>query len=412
MLKVSNSWFCFIVSLFIFASTAESAEIWNQWRGPSRNGAIQDSTWSDSLSEDNLQETWSKEFGPSYSGPIVSQNLVFTTETKDSKFEVVTALDRNTGEKIWETQWEGAMMVPFFALANGSWIRATPALDENRLYVAGIRDVLICLDANTGEEIWNVDFPKSTKSKVPSFGFVSSPLVHKDAVYVQAGGGFVKLNKMTGDIIWNTLKDGGGMFGSAFSSPTISTIHGVEQLVVQTRTTLAGVSIEDGTVLWSEKIPAFRGMNILTPTVKDNLVFTSSYGGKSLLFEVNFSDERWSLNKKWEHKSQGYMSSPILIDNYIYLHMKNQRFCCLDLNTGKDLWTTKPYGKYWSMVENQGKILALDQRGDLMLIEASPEEFKLLSQTKVGDDSWAHVSIVGDEIFVRNLKELKKYKWK
>ena len=77
---------------------------------------------------------------------------MFTTETKDKKFEVVTAFDRKTGKELWRAQWEGAMTVPFFAKANGDWIRATPACDGESLFVAGMRDVLVCLDAQTGKE--------------------------------------------------------------------------------------------------------------------------------------------------------------------------------------------------------------------------------------------------------------------
>ncbi len=131
---------------------------------------------------------WRAELGPSYSGPIVSGDRVFTTETKDKKLEVVTAFDRITGRQIWRVQWEGAMTVPFFAKSNGDWIRSTPALDGDRLYVAGMRDVLVCLDAGNGNEVWRKDLAKELGTPLPDFGFVCSPLVDGEAVYVQAGG--------------------------------------------------------------------------------------------------------------------------------------------------------------------------------------------------------------------------------
>src|SRR6185369_8092553 len=104
------------------------------------------------------------------------------------------------------------------------------------------------------------------------------------------GGGFVKLIKKTGEVVWRTLEDGGGMYGSAFSSPILATIHGVTQILVQTRQNLAGVDPETGKVLWSHPVKADRGMNILTPTVVGNRVFTSSYGGGSVLFEIQQSN--------------------------------------------------------------------------------------------------------------------------
>lgn len=123
---------------------------WPQWRGPHRDGQVGGATWPDRLDENSLERLWRLPLGPSYSGPIVSEKYVFTTETRNKETEVVHALDRRTGEKRWRAEWKGALTVPFFAASNGSWIRSTPAFDGARLYVAGIRDVLVCLDATTG----------------------------------------------------------------------------------------------------------------------------------------------------------------------------------------------------------------------------------------------------------------------
>ncbi len=259
--------------------------------------------------------------------------------------------------------------------------------------------------------MWKRDFVADTSSPLPQFGFASSPLIHGDHIYVQAGASFAKLEKLTGNIVWQTLKDEGGMNGSAFSSPVFATIAGVPQLVVQTRANLAGVSPEDGAVLWSQEITAFRGMNILTPTVIGDRIFTSSYGGRSTLLTVSHEGTSWKVTEAWNHKSQGYMSSPVVIDGHIYLHLRNQRLVCLDATTGEERWTTKPFGKYWSMMANGDKLLALDESGKLMLIQSSADEFRLIDQTTVGDNAWAHVAIVNDEIFVRDLRELKAFVW-
>lgn len=402
------------LSFLVAGATAESLDrdSWPQWRGPQRNGLVAGTTWPGDLSEKHLSESWSVSLGPSYSGPIVAADRVFVTETKGQQYEVVRALDRKTGEQLWEAEWEGSMKVPFFAASNGSWIRATPAFDGERLYVAGMRDVLVCLDGGTGKILWKRDFVAETGSKLPQFGFVSSPLLLGDHVFVQAGASFAKLDKFTGKTVWQTLKDGGGMFGSAFSSPVYATVADVPQLVVQTRSMLAGVNPEDGAVLWSQEIAAFRGMNILTPTVIGDAVFTSSYGGRSSLLNITQTATSWSITETWSHKSQGYMSSPVVIDGHIYLHLRNQRFVCLDAKTGAECWTTKPFGKYWSMVANGDKLLALDQRGELLLIQASPDEFKLISRRNVADDAWAHLAIVNDEVFVRDLRAMKVFAWK
>lgn len=389
-----------------------AAPPWRQWRGPGRDGQFSGPAWPDRLSKDSLQQLWRISLGPSYSGPVVEKNLVYTTETKDKESEVVYALDRKTGEQRWRVEWKGAMKVPFFAAANGSWIRSTPACDGERLYVAGMRDVLVCLDAITGKEQWRVDFVKDLKAPSPDFGFVSSPLVEGDAVYVQAGASVAKLDKKTGKIIWRTLQGKGGMLSSAFSSPIIATLAGKRQLVVQGREKLAGVDLDNGEVLWSQVVPSYRGMNILTPLIVDDAIFTSSYQNKSWLYKISVDQGRFAVSEVWRNKASAYMSSPVAIDGYCYLHLQNQCFTCLDLKTGERKWTSDRFGKYCSLVAQGNRILALDQRGILLLIQANPNEFKLIDSLKVGnDETWAHLAVCGNELYVRELNALAVYRW-
>jgi len=399
------------VALAPRAALAEAA--WHQWRGPSRDGFVAAASWPDGLAQERVERRWRTDLGPSYSGPVVAGDLVIVTETKDAKTEHVRAIDRASGAERWQVEWPGSMSVPFFAASNGSWIRSTPCVDEGRVFVAGMRDVLVCLDAATGAEQWRVNFVEALESPLPAFGFVSSPLVIGDHVFVQAGSGFVKLEKAAGKIVWRTLDDGGGMMGSAFSSPYPATIGGVFQILVQTREELAGIDPENGKVLWKTPVEAFRGMNIVTPTVHDGRVFTTSYGGGSFLFAVDPTNVGKPVEQIWRNKIQGYMSTPIVIGGHAYVHLRNQRFACLDLATGKEAWITKPFGRYWSMVALGDRILALDETGDLRLIRATPEAFELLGEAKVAaEESWAHLAIEGRDLYVRDVKGLTALQWK
>ena len=370
--------------------------------------------WPDKLDTNHLRQAWRVELGPSYSGPIVVGGRVFTTETMDKQFEVVTAFERASGKQLWQAKWEGALSVPFFAKSNGDWIRATPACDGESLFVAGMRDVLVCLDAATGAERWRVDFVKKLDAPVPDFGFVCSPLVDGDAVFVQAGASVVKLNKRTGEILWRSLKDQGGMWGSVFSSPIIATLGGQRQLLVQTREKLAGLTLDKGDVLWSQPVEAFRGMNILTPVVLGDTVFTSTYGGKTIGFKIAQADGKFSVTPSWTHKSQGYMSTPVVVGVVAYEHLKSQRVMAIEVETGRELWTSdKSFGKYWSLVANGDRILALDEGGKLFLFHATREKFDLLDQCKIAKaDTWAHLAVADDELFVREMNALVAYVWR
>tara|TARA_B100000029_G_scaffold51134_3_gene46531 strand:- start:3550 stop:4800 length:1251 start_codon:yes stop_codon:yes gene_type:complete len=393
---------------------------WPQWRGPNRDGKLTGvSPWPDSVDGRHLKVSWRSKMGPSYSGPLVVGSRVFVTETRSKSHEVVRALDRKSGQQLWQAEWRGAMKVPFFAAANGSWIRSTPACDGKTLFVLGIRDLLVALDVASGEVRWRIDFMKKFRSPLPSFGAVCSPVLDGDYLYLQAGASVVKIEKKTGNVVWRLGGQaqkkslfGSAMTSSAFSSPVIEKIDGQRQLLVQGRNALAGVDLESGKTLWSVKVPAFRGMNIQTPLAINGDLFTSSYGGGTFLFDVTRQGSQFDVNQRWKTTVQGYMSSPIEIDGHVYLHLRNQRFTCIEPKTGKTKWVTRPYGKYWSMVANGNRILALDERGDLLLIDANPKAFKAISTRHLSDSTtWAHLAVAGNQVVIRELDAISTYTW-
>lgn len=388
------------------------ADDWAQWRGPARDGmAPAAPKWPASL--DGLAQKWRIDLDSSYSGPIVVGDTVVTTASKDKTYEMAMALEASTGKEKWRVQWEGHQGVPFYAASNGDWIRSTPSSDGKFVYIAGMRDVLVCLELKTGAEKWRVDFVKEMQASPPAFGFVCSPLIDGEFIYVQAGGAFCKLSKQTGKVVWKSLADGGGTSGSAFSSPIFAELAGKRQLVVQTRQKLCGVDPADGTELWGSKIKAFQGMNILTPVVTGNRVYTSAYGGQSSCFQLGKKDSAFEAELQWEHKAEAYMSTPVVIAGKIFLHLRNQRFTCLDMATGQQLWLSdEKFGKYMSLIAQGDQILALGERGILFLIKANPEKFELIGQKKISDqDTWAHLAIKGKTLFIRELKALSAWEW-
>jgi outer membrane protein assembly factor BamB len=385
---------------------------WPQWRGQERDGSIGGAAWPGNL--DHLRLDWRVELGRGYPGPIVAADRVFVVETVDEDTVAVRALHRETGRELWKHSWGAGGKVPFFARRNGDWVRSTPAFDGRLLYAGDMQEVLVALDVENGRERWRVDFPARFGTSVPDFGFASSPLVDEGAVYVQAANSVVKLSAETGETLWRALQHDGAMTSSgAFSSPVIATLAGTRQLVVQTRQALHGVALDSGEVLWSQPVPNYRGMNILTPAIHGDSIFTSPYRERSYLFQVGRDGEgRFQVRETWTHPATGYMSSPVIIDGHAYLHLGNQRLDCIDLTTGQSRWRSQPFGKYWSMVHQGDRLLALDADGTLRLVQAGPEEFRLLDSHRVSEqETWGHLAVSGDQIFIRELEGIAAYRW-
>jgi hypothetical protein len=107
------------------------------------------------------------------------------------------------------------------------------------------------------------------------------------------------------------------------------------------------------------------------------------------------------------------MSTPVVIGHHAYHHLRSQRMMCIDINDGEERWTTRrSFGKYCSLVAQDDRILALSETGELFLIRANPESFELVDSRQVSEsETWAHLAVAGDQLFIRALNSLQAWKW-
>jgi outer membrane protein assembly factor BamB len=389
-----------------------NGETWPQWRGPQRDGCVNGAEWPNSLQGNHLVERWRLELPPSYSGPVVSRDKVFVTYTRDAKYEGVRAVDRESGAVTWTTEWEGAMQVAAVAAGMGSWIRSTPASDGDALFVGGMRDVLVCLDMKSGTQRWRADFSDRYGTPLPEIGFNCSPLVVEDSVYVQAADSFVAVDKATGKSRWRCLERQDKGQGS-YSSPSFSIIHGRPQLLVANIDAIAGVEPATGTVLWQRTLDNYDQGCILAPVAYRGGIFTSTRASRTGYYPLAHRDGQFTITDGWKNNLVVYMSSPVVIGDYVYAHLKNGRFSCIDLSDGSVKWTSnQPFGKYCSMIWHKDRILGLTNEGQLLLIHARPDRFELLDTRTIStDETWGHLAMAGQQLYVREKNAIAAYRW-
>ena len=395
---------------------SETGPGWTQWRGAHRDGRVDGPAWPSDLS--GLEPLWRVELGKGYSGAVVAADRVFVVETvRETGITAarVRALRRDTGEEIWRRGWEAQGDVPFFAASHGAWERSTPAYDGRVLYVGDMEEVLHALDGETGEERWAIDFPQQYGTTRPPFGFASSPLLVDGTLYLQAANGLVKVEVESGRVLWRSaVTDDSMSTGGAFSSPILTTLNSIDQVLAFTRSHLTGVDPQSGQVLWQHAVPNFRGMNIVTPSVYRDGVFVSQYRNGSYFFRPGgrAGSGQVRMETAWTNKGSGYMSSPVVIDDHVYQHLGNGRLSSIDLRSGEENWRTRPLGEYWSMVWQGDRILAMSTDGSLRLVRATPDRFELLDEREVAQTSvWGHVAVSGDGVFVRELEAISAFQW-
>ena len=398
------------------ASHAPGADVycdsWPQWRGPSRNGMVSGVAWPESLKEGRLELVWRKALPPSFSGPVVVGNKVFVTETKGREHEGARAFDRESGEEIWRARWSDTMEVASLGASMGSWIRATPAYEGGELFVAGMPDVLVCLDAETGKERWRADFHKRYGTPLPELGFVSSPLVMEDRVFVQAADSLVAVERKSGKSVWRSLirKDVGQ---GSYSSPDFGAVLGRRQVLVANIDAIAGVKPDTGEVLWQRVLDSYDQGCILAPIVYRGGILTSTRASRTGFYPLVEKDGRLEVDDGWKNKLVAYMSSPIVTDDHAYLHLKNGRLACIALESGEVKWISKrSFGKYVSMIGRGDRILGLSNEGRLLLLAADPDRFRLLDSREISEsETWGYLAMAGKELYVRERDAIAVYRW-
>jgi outer membrane protein assembly factor BamB len=227
--------------LCLLAGLATAADF-PQWRGPNRDGIIAaplQEQWPD-----KLKQIWKVTVGDGHSSPVISGTRVFQFARQGER-EVLAAYELASGKKLWEHGYAAPYTMNSAAHAHGKGPKATPAIANGRVCALGITGTITCLDMATGKLAWS--HPNTGDAL---YGTASSPVIDGGVVIAQTGkqdNGFVTAyNLNDGSKKWSTRTDGPG-----YSSPVIAELDGVRQVVVETQSSIIGVSVADGTMKWA-----------------------------------------------------------------------------------------------------------------------------------------------------------------
>ena len=179
------------------APVAETRAEWPGFRGPKRDGVVRGVRIDPDWSAKPPVQMWRHPIGPGWSSFAVRGDLFYTQEQRGDN-EVVACYKASTGQPVW-THKDAAR---FFESNGGAGPRATPTLSNNRVYTFGATGILNALDASNGSVLWTKNVASETNTKVPFWGFSSSPLVIGDLVIVAASGQLVAYDAATGNRRW------------------------------------------------------------------------------------------------------------------------------------------------------------------------------------------------------------------
>ncbi|HVW38531.1 MAG TPA: hypothetical protein VHB99_14550, partial [Pirellulales bacterium] len=99
-------------------------------------------------------------------------------------------------------------------------------------------------------------------------------------------------------------------------------------------------------------------------------------------------------------------------DGHVYGMNDGGEFSCVRLDTGKTVWTGGNHGYYCTPVLAGRRLFCLNERGDLLLIAASPDGYRELGSSKLADgETWTSPAVVGSRVYIRSSQGLRAFEF-
>lgn len=380
---------------------------WTQWRGPQRDGVATvpgPTEWPE-----QLRRHWHVPVGLGHSTPLVAGERVFVF-AREGEDEVVRALRLSNGQTLWRAAFRAPYRVNPAAAGHGPGPKSTPALWQDKLITLGIGGILSCLDATSGDLLWQHSFTDRFARTSPIYGVATSPLVLGGTVYVHLGGhhdgAMMALDVATGAELWSTVGDGPG-----YASPIVIEQDGQRQLVTQTDSHIVGVAPASGLIVWKIPFTTDYDQNSVTALVHGERLIVSGLDRGAFALQLSASAGALKSTEVWRNDATPmYMSSPVLSAGRLFgfSHKRSGQFFALDPQSGATLWTSNGReGENAALLVVGNRVLALTDGAELLVLDPAANEFAPLHRYTVADTpTWAHPVVTGHGVLIKALDTL------
>ncbi len=391
---------------------------WPQWRGPNRDGKSTETGLIKSFPEDGPSVLWRRTIGTGgYSGIAVVGDFIYTMYS-EGDYEYALCLDMETGLEIWRFLTDKIFLNP-----SGYGPRSTPTVDRDRVYVLSAKGRLYCLKSTEEKEYWRVNLLDHYGGKTPRWGFCASPIVVGDLLLVEIDGStrnrITAFNKFDGSVVWESHTDRGFYVDNhssseldkmGYSSPVVLAGEPEQQVLFFTGTRLLSIS-ETGDQFWQYSWPTRYGANVATPVVlPGGRVFISSgYNQGGAVVEPKKVGNQYEVTEVWRNRamSAGF-PSPIYHEGYLY-GFDDSVLKCISAETGKTQWRKSRLG-LGSIIFADGQLVVLTEKGELVLVEASPDDYKQNAKAQVfgriARKCWTPPSLANGRLYARTQLEM------
>ncbi len=207
------------LALSVAATTSLSqAADWPYWRGPKFDGTAEASglpdDW-DPAGGEGSNLIWKREDIGGPCTPIVMGGKLYTVQRSDPgtprEGERVVCLDAKTGETIWENRYN--VWLSDVPAERVGWSSVVGDKETGNVYVLGACDIFLCIDGQTGETLWKIPLHEQFGMLSTYGGRTNFPVIHEDLVIISGiiinwgerakpNHRFIAMDKRTGTVVW------------------------------------------------------------------------------------------------------------------------------------------------------------------------------------------------------------------
>ena len=418
---------CIIVLMIpACSSVPRGSSQWPQWGGPNRDFTVNVKNLADKWPDEGPKKVWERELGDGNSTIAVDGGMLFTMyRLGDDEFTV--ALDAASGRTIWEHKNSSPpteLMKQF-----GPGPHTTPTVVGNKVYTIGTHAMLTCFEKKTGKVVWQHDLEKEMNANVPGRGYGASPIAYKNTLIVVVdhkradeesgdsekkepepnpaeGQSIVAFDLGAGSIKWKSQE-----LAVGYASPILVNYDGREQLVCLLRDDIIGLSPDDGQLLWRKETKP-QGANISTPVFdgQDTFFCSSAYDSGARAIKLAKKEGKIVPEELWySRKMRVHHGNVIRIGDYVYGSTGDfgpAFFMGINLRDGSVAWRERGFSKA-TCVYADGKLIILDEDGQLALARVDPQGLTVLSKCKIAErTAWAAPTLVGSTLYIRDRKHI------
>jgi len=387
-------------------SDARAYEDWPQFRGVNASSVSNDSKLPIEFGgESNSNIAWQTKLpGRSVGGAIVVGDQVITTSSSgmDQRRLHLISLNQQDGSIRWQQELV-ARGRPFCHPTSAN-AAPTPASDGKNVYAFYSSNDLACVDLE-GNLVWyrslSTDFPKAGND----VGMSSSPLVVDGVCIVQVecqGDSFAAgLSCEDGSILWKRERPK----QANWASPVAIQNPAKENMVVlQSRENLVALDPKSGKEFWAIDLPC---SSIPSAMAVDGRLLVPASG----ITALDLSSVGASPSKLWDNnKLSANACSPLVVGSRIYT-ISRTVLACADIYSGELKWQARlaDAKSIWSSPVVANNLLYIfTEEGKCLVVRLGDEKGEVVATNDMGESVLSSPAISGNAMYVRGVSSLWK----